>query len=246
MEIFAHRGDASNAPENTLEAFRKAMVAGAEGLELDVQLTQDQQVIVVHDEWLGRTIPGRGRVADHTLKDLQEMDAGGWFGDAFRGESAPSLSDVFDLCQGKPVKINVELKTGRYDYPGLVERVAAIISESGWTEKVVISSFNHASLRQMKQVAPDIACAALVNNRMLEPWSYVSSHGFQAVHVERHACDAEVVRECHQRGIAVRAWTVNDEKAARKLFEAGVDGIITDKPAEMRQWHQQWEAAQHG
>ena len=243
MDIIAHRGNMSVSPENTLSAFQSALDVEADMMELDVQLTRDGQVVVVHDEWLGRTLPGEGKIGEMTLAEIQGLDAGRWFDPAFAGERAPSLGEVLSLLRAGQTKLNVELKTNRYPYPGLVERVVALVREADMVERVVLASFNHKTLLEVRQQAPEISCAALVEIQLAEPWEYLLRHGFQALHAERYVCSAEDVQECHHRGLAVRVWTVNEQAAAQKMFEMGVDGIITNKPAEMKQWWADWHGS---
>ena len=240
METIAHRGNVARAPENTMAAFRSAIDLGVDMVEMDLQLTRDGAVVVVHDEELGRTVPGKGQVQERTLVQLQELDAGGWFAPAFAGERIPTLEQVLDLFKPTPVQINLELKTNQIPYPGLAERVVAQVLEQGMEEQVILSSFNHETLRAVQQITRKIPCAALFSLRLLEPWEYLARYDFQALHVMRHGCTPEVVRECQARGFQVRVWTVNEEPEARRLAGMGVDGIITNDPAALMGWARDW------
>lgn len=231
--IFAHRGNRVGAPENTLAAFAQVMDTGAEGVEFDVHLSRDGVPVVIHDETLDRTTGGTGRVGAFTHQELRALDAGGWFGEEFKGQHIPALDEVLALYQQSHHVLNVELKTTVEPYPGLVEAVIACIRARGLADRTILSSFNHHSLRQAGMQAPEIPCAALVLAHLIDPWDYVRAHGFQALHVEHHGCSAELVTRCHEAGLAVRAYTVVEEADARRLLAMEVDGIVTDCPAPM-------------
>lgn len=229
--ILAHRGNRVAAPENTLAAFRAVAATGADGVELDVQLSADGAPVVIHDETLDRTTDGAGAVRDHTLAALRALDAGRWFGEAFAGERIPTLAEVLDLFRDGALILNVELKTSIEPYPGLVPAVLAELRHAGMEARVVLSSFNHYTLLEAARLAPEIPRAALFSDVVIAPWDYARRHGFSAVHPERHGCDAALIRSCHEAGLAVRTYTVNDPAEAARLLALGVDGIFTDDPA---------------
>ena len=234
--IFAHRGDSGAAPENTLAAFESAIACGAEGVEFDVQRTGDGELVVIHDESLQRTAGSPEQVREITLEALQTLDAGGWFAPEFSGQRVPTLAQVLELLRPGELTLNIELKTNRVPYPGLAEAVLGLVRKFGMEERVILSSFNHYSLEEAKQFAPQVACAALVETQLLEPWDYVARHGFQALHPAYQAVNVKMVAECHDRGLALRPWTVDDEESARALMALGVDGIITNQPARLLRW----------
>lgn len=234
--IFAHRGDSGAAPENTLAAFERAMACGADGVEFDVQRTGDGELVVIHDESLRRTTGCPKQVRDITLQELQTLDAGAWFSPEFSGQRVPTLAQVLELLRAGELTINIELKTNRTPYPGLAEAVLGLVRKFGLEARVILSSFNHHSLAEAKELAPQVACAALVETQLLEPWDYVARHGFQALHPANEAVNGQMIAECHGRGLAVRPWTVDDEESARALMALGVDGIITNQPARLLLW----------
>src|SRR5579863_1834901 len=127
MEIFAHRGNSGEAPENTLAAFRQVAGVGADGVEFDVQLSRDGVPVVIHDETVDRTTDGKGAVAGLTLAQLQVLDAGKWFGAAFAGERIPTLEAVLEVFRGASIRVNIELKTNRTPYPGLSQKVIDLV-----------------------------------------------------------------------------------------------------------------------
>ena len=140
MYVLAHRGYSGKAPENTMAAFELALAAGADGLELDVHITKDGEVVVIHDHTLERTTNGRGRVEELTYSELAQFDAGSWFGEEFRGQRLPKLSEVCELIRGTDKIFNVELKTG-VGFQTLTEKVAELIVAYDLVHKTIISSF---------------------------------------------------------------------------------------------------------
>jgi len=210
MQIIGHRGNAGEAPENTLAAFRQAIALGADGVEFDVHLSRDGVPVVIHDESLERTTSGRGRVSDATAAALAALEAGAWF--------------------DPPLAVHIELKTARFPYPGLVPAVLAAVSAAGLTGRTVLSSFNHHTLREAMGLSPRLPCAALLDGRLLEPWDYAARHGFQALHPFHPAVDEAFVRECHGRGLVVRPYTVDDPVEVARLRGCGVDALISNHP----------------
>jgi glycerophosphoryl diester phosphodiesterase len=233
--LFAHRGDSAEAPENTLAAFRLAIHSGAEGVEFDVQASRDAVPVVIHDRTLERTTDGAGLVGEHTLAELKALEAGAWKAPAFAGERIPTLEEALNLLRGSALALNIELKTSEMFYPGLAEAVARIVREMGLAGRTILSSFNHHSLLEAARSAPEIPRAALLDAHLIEPWRYVLAQGFQALHVERHACTAELARGCAQAGIPLRAYIINDEGEFRRLAALGVDAVFTDHPRRLAQ-----------
>jgi glycerophosphoryl diester phosphodiesterase len=233
MMIFAHRGNSSVAPENTLAAFRAAQQARAHGVELDVQLSRDGVPMVIHDERLERTTTGKGWVREHTLAQLQALDAGVWFGAGFAGERIPTLAQVLELFQGTDTWVNIELKTNRLPYPGLVASTLKEVERFGMARQVIISSFNHNSLKEVQAQSGKSACAAILYDTLVEPWAYALQHGFQALHPHYLQVDEALMAGCRGAGLVLRPWTVDEVPAALQLNALGVSGLITNKPQDM-------------
>ncbi len=233
MQIFAHRGNSSAAPENTLAAFRGAQQAGAAGVELDVQLSKDGVPVVIHDERLERTTSGSGWVGEHSLVELKQLDVGRWFAPAYEAERLPTLAELLELFRGGPMIVNIELKTNRVPYPGLVPATLREIDRMGMAAQVILSSFNHHSLKEARALAPRIECAAILYDRLLEPWDYGRRHAFQALHLHFSQVDEALIAGCRGAGLPVRAWTVDDGAQAQRLAVLGVAGLITNRPREM-------------
>lgn len=229
IRIFAHRGFSSVAPENTMAAFRQAAEAGADGLELDVHLTKDGEVVVIHDETVKRTTDGRGRVRDLTLMEIRRLDAGSWFGKEFAGERIPVLQEVLELAAERNLWLNIELKNNKFSYPTLEEKVLEATDRFGRREKTIFSSFNHHSLRRLKEQHPEVDVAILYMANLIDPWDYARRTGVSSVHPYRPSVTKKMVEHCQGAGLFVRPFTVNQAREMRRLAGWGVDAIITDK-----------------
>lgn len=231
-QVWGHRGASGYAPENTLPAFELALEQGADGFELDVQLTRDDAVVCIHDETLERTTNGAGWVADHSLEQLQALDAS-MGNDRFFGARIPTLDQVFELVQGTDAVVNVELKNDRMRYAGLEERVLEIVEAQGVAGQVVLSSFNHYSLKRLQAVT-DLPLGALYSDTLYRPWRYVTRLGVQAIHPVHRAVGAKLVARSHAAGLRVHTWTVDEPDDLRRMISLGVDAVITNYPDRAR------------
>lgn len=151
-KVIAHRGASAYAPENTMTAFEKAIELGAQGLELDVQLSSDGKLVVIHDEKLDRTSNAKGWVKDKTLDELKSLDFGSWFSKAFAGEKIPLLDEVMELISAWDGILNIEIKSGVVIYPDIEQKVAAAISKFNMHDRIIVSSFNHYSLVNLRKI----------------------------------------------------------------------------------------------
>lgn len=229
-KVYAHRGASGHAPENTMAAFRKAVELGSCGIECDVQLTSDGRLVICHDETLDRTTDGKGFIKDHSYSELMELDAGSWFDDRFRNERIPELSQLLRLVRDNHLLLNIEIKSGIVLYPGIEDKVIAQVKEFGLQDSVIISSFNHYSVKKCRDIAPDIKTGILYMEGLYEPWNYMKVLDCQCAHPFYMALVPEIARELKARGYQINVFTVNDPQEAVKLAETGVDGIITNYP----------------
>lgn len=228
--VLAHRGFSAEAPENTMAAFRRARDAGAEGIEIDVHMCRDGELVVIHDERLDRTTDGRGLVAEHTWDELQRLDAGAWFGQQFAGERLPGFRQVCEFCASWGGLLNVELKNSYIEYEGLEAAVLKLVQEYGLARQVLVSSFNHYSLKRCSGLMPELPTALLYSARLYEPWTYARSIGAAALHPMYRTVDEALVLGAHAAGVAVRPWTVDDDGTLSRMTNLGVDAIITNRP----------------
>ncbi|TCL69394.1 glycerophosphoryl diester phosphodiesterase [Hydrogenispora ethanolica] len=230
MKIIAHRGFSSRAPENTLAAFGMAVEFGVDGLEFDVHLSKDGEVVICHDEAVDRTTDGEGLIKDFTWEELRRLDAGSWFEPRFVGERIPRLSDLLELVAGTRLLLNIELKTNIFPYPGIEEKVIQMVKNFGIVNRCIISSFNHHSLLRAITILPELKTGALYEADLFKPWEYAETFGAAALHPEHHSVTPELVREARHRGIMVNPWTVNEPVHMERMIAAAVDGIITNYP----------------
>lgn len=235
--VFAHRGARDVAPENTLAAFRAALIAEADGIELDVMRCATGEIVVIHDDTLERTTNGAGPVAAMPLYALRELDAGSWFAPQFAGERVPLLQEVLDEFGGK-LRINIEIKGRGLRDEGLEEEIAEMIRARDLGSTVIISSFNPVALWRMRRAAPELRRALLYAPNMpiylARGWARFWVQP-QALHPEQSLVDREMLEAAHRHGYRVNVWTVNEPAAMERFIALGVDGIITDHPAQLRQ-----------
>ena len=232
---FAHRGASTIAPENTLTAFRKALEAGADGLEFDVQLSKDGVPVVIHDEKLDRTTSGSGLVKDYTLTELQTFDAGSWYSSEFTGLAIPTLDQLFDEFLVSDLLFNIELKSGIVLYPGIEEAVLKSICDRNLEERVIISSFNHYSLVTCRELNPEVRIGILYVAGLYEPWNYAKALGCYSVHpLFYHLQHPEIVIGFREHNLPVYAWTVNETAYMELMVAGGIEAIITDRPQDLK------------
>lgn len=227
--IFAHRGSAGTRPENTMEAFFEAEKAGADGIELDIQLSKDGELVVIHDETVNRTTKGKGYVKDLTFAELQSLDVIDRF-ETGKPLSIPALEEVFEWLAQNQLLCNIELKTAKVDYPLIEEKAVSLIRAYHLEERVIFSSFNHFSIIQCHRLAPEVEIAPLYSEVMFMPWVYAKSIRAKAIHPRLLTTADWIIRATMNHGIAVRPYTVNKAKDMRRLFKIGCTAIITDFP----------------
>ncbi len=257
----AHRGARSLAPENTLTAARKAFDIGADMWELDVCMTSDGEVILLHDDTLERTsnaadvFPGREpwQIADFSLAEIRRLDFGSWFNrtdpfgqiaagnvtpaeqQSYSGEPAPTLREALEFTKANRWKVNVEIKdlTGTAGHRVIVERVVALIRELEMQPDALISSFNHDYLLKVKSLAPEIKTGALVEHGDSDPLRLINRLQAQAYNPKFGQVTPEEIRRLRENGIDVYVYTVNDPDDMKFLIDSQVSGLFTDFPQTM-------------
>ncbi|MCM8900782.1 glycerophosphodiester phosphodiesterase [Caldicoprobacter algeriensis] len=229
--IIAHRGASAYAPENTLAAFKKAINLGADGIELDVHLSKDGEVVVIHDRTIDRTSNGKGQVAEMSLKELKALDFGSWFSDEYQKESIPLLREVLELLKDWNGLLNIELKqNGLERYPQIEEKVLNLLGTYGFLERAIISSFDHYSLMKVKEIDPSMRICPLYMANLYKPWEYAYMLNAFAIHPHYHTVVPDLVKKCHEYNIQVNVYTVDCPEHIQLMVDAGVDGIITNVP----------------
>ena len=230
--IFAHRGASAHAPENTLAAFELAIQQNADGIELDVKLTADGQVVVIHDATVDRTTGARGRVKDLSLADLRSLDAGSSFASTFKAEKIPTLEEVFEAV-GKRTIINVELTNYSTPRDHLVESVCMLVKKFNLQKRVMFSSFFASNLSKAGGYLPEVPRGLLALNGIAGAWARSFGYflgKYQALHPNLKDVTPEQVQRVHRLKGRVHVWTVNRAEDMRRLFGWGVDAVFTDDP----------------
>lgn len=227
---YAHRGFSGRYPENTMLAFEKALEAGCEGIELDVHLTKDGEVVIIHDEEINRTSNQQGLVKDMTYKELEKVDFSYKYQGKVPFQKIPTLREYFELVKDKDIITNIELKTGVFEYPGIEKKVNDLIKEFHLEEKVAISSFNHYSVMRMKELDPSLYCGFLTESWIIDAGAYVKSCKVEALHPFFGMLNEEITKELKENGCEINTWTVNTKEDIEKMIEIEVNGIISNYP----------------
>ena len=234
----AHRGLSARFPENTLTAFNAAMDAGAQMIELDVCLSSDRQLIVIHDDTVDRTTDGSGAVKALTLKQLCRLDAGGWFDPRFEGERLPTLEQALDAAKGR-VSVNIEIKPEAVDPRDAghaVERqVLTLVHDKGMTDDVLVSSFDWRVLANLRRLDPTIAIGLLsevpADDRLLAWHRGLNAYSW---HPDYRVLTRSQVDTLHDAGARVFPYAVGGRIDTRGMLAMGVDGMIVDGPQQMK------------
>ncbi|ADU94790.1 glycerophosphodiester phosphodiesterase [Geobacillus sp. Y412MC52] len=234
--IFAHRGAAGTHPENTMAAFIEAEKAGADGIELDVQLTKDGEVVVIHDETVDRTTDGSGWVKDITYRELRRLNAAAMWDGKHGHCPIPHLEEVLAWLSSTRMAVNIELKNSLIAYETLEQKTISLVRRYGLEKRTILSSFNHHSMRLCRTLAPEIETALLYIEPLYDPWTYVRAMNADGVHPHYRTVTAEFAAEARRRGVAVRPFTVNKRNVMKTMFAYGVDAVFTDYPRQAKQW----------
>lgn len=235
--MIAHRGASGNAPENTLAAFQLAIEEGAEGIELDVHLSKDGELIVIHDDTLNRTTNGTGPVNEKELDELKTYDAGSWFDPKFSSESIPLLQEVMDIVPND-MFINVEIKNFPTIHEGIEQKLVDVLKQSERLSTTVISSFDHESLRKVKQLAPELKIGILYSLNFVDILAYLKlfkDEEVYSLHPSHKAIYNQDLQPLLDAGLQIYPYTVNDDERAKHLHAKGVSGLITNYPDQIRQ-----------
>lgn len=229
-KVFAHRGASGYAPENTLEAFALAEEQGAQGIELDVQLTKDGEVVVIHDETIDRVSSGKGAVRDYTLEELRRFSFHNHKKE-YEGVQIPALREVLEQVKPGGMEVNIELKTGIYWYPGLEEKTVELVKAAGMENRVIYSSFNHYSVQKILELDAEAETAYLYSDVLLNVENYAKNTGVCGLHpAVYHLKMADFLESYRRSGLKVRVWTVNDEVDMRQFIEKDLEAVITNYP----------------
>lgn len=232
-QIYAHRGFSGLYPENTMLAFQKAYeVPGLDGIELDIQLTKDGEIVIMHDETLDRTTSGSGNLRDYTLAELKTLSVGVNMKGFFPRQTIPTLREYFEWFKTtEHIYTDVELKTGIVEYLGIEEKLVALVKEFDLEDRLNFSSFNHQSLMRLKKLLPNAKLGLLTETWLSNAGAYSEALGAYSLNPERYyALKEENIAECHSHNIKVFTWTVNKEEDMKKLIAMDCDVMIGNYP----------------
>lgn len=236
-EVVAHRGGGKLAPENTLAGLRCGIEHGFHAVEFDVMLARDGVPVVMHDPYLGRTIPGSGNVFDYDAAELVTMDAGSWFAPRFKGEPVPLYTQFADACRANGVWMNVELKPAA-GFEEETGRVVATLTQAMFglqiaaddpLEVPLFSSFSTVALAAAQLAAPDIPRALLVDDAPPDWLEQARKLAAVAIHANHKKLTRQFARQVRDAGLGLFCYTVNDPIRARELLDWGVDALCTDR-----------------
>lgn len=232
MNLTAHRGLSSLAPENTLSAFNMAIDYGCQWIEIDVQLTRDFVPVVIHDQTVDRCTNGTGRVADLSWHELRLLDAGSWFDEEFEGEHIPSLAETLSLVKDAGVSLNIELKTyPEDDIELLCERVAQIVTESEIDpNQLLFSSFSSEALTSIAQYLPNVRRGQLWQEIPTNLEVVLQEVGAYSVHCDYRFLTQEQAKHIKSIGYKLFCYTANVPEQVNAHWQWGVDMMITDMP----------------
>ena len=232
MDIIAHRGFSGTYPENTMLSFRKAVESGADAIELDVHLSRDGEVMIIHDEALGRTAGVDGCVFDYTRSELERISAGKTKDDRFGFTPIPSLEEYLAMIRDTDLYTNIELKTAPVCYPCIEEKTVDLVRRFGLEKRIIFSSFNWLSVFRIRQIAPEFPVGLLFDGFALRNiGSIIHASGLECYHPSFRILDDQAVSELHENGVRINVRTVNSEEEMRKCAAWGIDGLITNEPA---------------
>jgi glycerophosphoryl diester phosphodiesterase len=216
VEVIGHRGAAGYEPENTLRSFKKALEIGVDIVELDVHLTKDNKLVVIHDEKVDRTTNGKGYVKNYKLSELKKLDAG-------KGERIPTLQEAIDLLYGR-VKVQIELKGENTEKP-----VVDFIKNYD-PENFILTSFYHTRVKRAKELYPKITTGVLFVGRPIDPLKIVRDAKADRLCINYATIDKELVEEMHKNKIKVSVWNVDDVEYVKRMVSLKVDAIGSNKP----------------
>lgn len=231
MQIFAHRGSSGTHPENTLPAFAQAVRAKADGIELDVQMTKDGQLVIIHDDTVDRTTDGRGRVCEKNFAELRKLNAGSWFDPSYTSTKIPTLKEVLDLLVARDFNgvLDIELKTDQAEYLGIEFKVSDLLTNGDWPFTYFYTSFNYGTLERIHKLEPTTAISAIMGHSEEKVAQALTTDFIEGIHP-----DLDWVKS-HQTELVpfpkkIRPWTVDETEQMDFCFELPLSGFFTNYP----------------
>ena len=233
--VIGHRGALGHAPENTMASFRRGLELGSDLIELDVHMSRDGALVVMHDGDVSRTTDGRGHIKDMTLDEIKRLDAGGWFDEGFRSERVPTLDEVLEWARPR-VPLVVEIKGDPHPASGIEQALLDLLRAHDMLARVMVISFHHDSVKRARELEPSLATGILYTGRLADTVGAAQAADARSVRPSWSYWSAETVAEVHRAGLTASSWVANDETRADYLADMGVDSIGSDFPDRLRAW----------
>jgi glycerophosphoryl diester phosphodiesterase len=245
-QIVAHRGASGYAPETTLESYRMAIQMEADFVEMDVHRLGSGEIVAIHDADVSRTTNGRGRIAELNIDDLQALDAGSWFNEAFprkaravfAGLRVPTLQQIIDLVKPSGLGFYVEIKNPELYPPDFENSLLSLIRANGIEESTRFLSFSSHSIEKIKDLDPSIKTALLISRRMKDPVAATLDAHADELGIRHDLATASIIDSAHEKNLSVSVWTVDRPADLRRMSELRVDRIITNYPDRARVFRQ--------
>lgn len=228
IQNIAHRGFSGKYPENTNIAFAKALTEGyCDGIEVDIHMTKDNKLVIIHDEKLDRTTTGTGYIKDHTLEELMQLDAGVKYDEKYKGEKILCIKSAMELAKTYDVTLYVEIKDLAGFYEAIEEEVIDRVETVGVEDKVVISARNVETLKRIKEIKPHVQTSLIVEDMT---WDVRDYRYADSISCEYTKLTEEAVATIHSIGKKVIAWVVDEKAAMKEMKTLEVDAVITNYP----------------
>lgn len=239
MKTIAHRGFSAIAPENTLIAFKKALELKVDYIELDIHLTKDNQVVVIHDKTINRTANGKGKINELTLEEIRKYNVGSWFAPEYKNEKIPTLEEVMELVNGKAT-LFIEVKKGDVFYSGIEQLTLDLINKKGARDWCILHSFDDEIIRNIHHLDKTIplfktielatSLADLYVNRIIPTKDIFYYKNMRGLNMNHQVVTHSLARKLHKKNLQLFVWTVNEPDSIKKMLAAKVDGIISNFP----------------
>ena len=232
--VVGHRGALGHAPENTMASFEKGLDWGADLLELDIHMSRDGELVVMHDGDVSRTTDGHGHIIDMTLAEIKRLDAGRWFDTRFRGQRVPTLVEVLAWARGR-IPLIIEIKGDTQPATGIEEKLVETLRAHQMLDEVMVTSFHHPSVRRVKELEPALVTGIHYTGRLVDTVGAARAALADSVRPRWSYWTADLVEEVHAANLTANTWYPNyDDERIEHLVRLGLDSICTDYPDRLR------------
>ena len=229
--IIAHRGSSNSAPENTLAALSVAIDEIVDGVEIDVRMTKDGEIVLMHDSTLQRTAGINAHVSELTYSEIADIDVGSWFSPSYQEEKIPTLMEALELCKGEMI-LMIEVKGGQYDEYDIAQKIVSDVEEMGMSQDVIVASFNKDVLKEVKELNGSIVTCLILRFAYgnINEMEYVDMFSMESYFVYKG-----IFKNIKNSGKSLAVWTVNDRRQMASLRDVGIDQVVTDHPVRARE-----------